>query len=174
MRRELLRAVLESYALPVKGIHGLPHWGRVLENGTRLAESTGADIEVVRYFALFHDCRRVNDGWDRGHGLRGIEFAETLRGVHFELTDAQFDLLHYACAYHTDGLIDADPTVQTCWDADRLDLARVWIRPDPRYLCTAPAREAEIIEWASQRAVDDFEPEIVGEWLAAASSEDGS
>jgi hypothetical protein len=29
---------------------------------------------------------------------------------------------------HTNGAVDADPTVQTCWDTDRLDLSRLEIK----------------------------------------------
>ena len=55
--------------------------GRVLENGLRIAEANGADREVVTLFALFHDSRRVNEDEDDGHGLRGAEFARSLRAT---------------------------------------------------------------------------------------------
>jgi len=32
-------------------------------------------------------------------------------------------------------------TVATCWDADRLDLGRVGIKPDARYLFSDEAKE---------------------------------
>jgi hypothetical protein len=51
------------------------------------------------------------------------------------------DMLAYACRHHSGGMIDADITVQACWDADRLDLGRVGIIPDPARLCTGAARE---------------------------------
>ena len=38
----VLKTVLEDYALPLNGDHGVVHWARVLENGLRLAEDTGA------------------------------------------------------------------------------------------------------------------------------------
>ena len=41
----------------------------------------------------------------------------------------------------------------TCWDADRLDLGRVGIRPDPRRLFTAAARSPELLSWAYQRSL---------------------
>jgi len=78
MTEELLRSVLAGYSLPCDGAHGLTHWGRVMENGRRLAEITGADVRVVELFALFHDCRRVNEGTDPGHGRRGAAHARTL------------------------------------------------------------------------------------------------
>jgi uncharacterized protein len=161
----LLESILEGYTLSRHGIHGLAHWGRVLENGLRLAPDTGANVEVVTLFALFHDARRFSDGTDPGHGLRGAELARTLRGVHFEMTDADFDLLHTACALHTDGLTEADPTVQTCWDADRLDLGRVGITPHPRRLCTKAAKHPDVIAWANRRARQDTVPEVVREFL---------
>lgn len=165
---DLVRLVLAEYRLPWNGVHGLPHWARVLETGIRLAEETGADPEVVALFALFHDSRRENEGWDDGHGLRGAEFAASLRDTHIALSRNRFDLLYYACAEHTHGGTEADVTVQTCWDADRLDLGRVHITPDPAFLCTEPARRPDTIVWAERRSRGGIVPEIVGrDWLPA-------
>jgi uncharacterized protein len=50
----IVAAILDSYALPVRGDHGIVHWARVMENGLRIAQATGADHEVVRLFGLFH------------------------------------------------------------------------------------------------------------------------
>lgn len=155
----IVRAILDDYALPVRGYHGVVHWARVLENGLRIASVTGADREVVTLFALFHDARRVNEDHDDGHGLRGAELARTLRGSLVHLDDARFALLHDACRLHTDGLTVADPTLQACWDADRLDLGRVGITPDPRRLCTDAARD--LLDWADARAVAWHEPTAV-------------
>jgi len=157
----IIKRILSEYALPVNGMHGAGHWARVLENGTRLAALTGAEIEVVQLFAVFHDSRRVNEGWDDGHGRRGAEFAAKLRGEFFQLSDESFDLLYTACALHTDGLTEADVTIQTCWDADRLDLGRVGTRPEPLYLCTPAAKAKEMIRWADGRGSMVFIPEIV-------------
>jgi uncharacterized protein len=66
----VLKAVLEDYALPLDGHHGVAHWARVLENGMRLAEETGANIEVVQLFAVLHDSRRLNESTDPEHGPR--------------------------------------------------------------------------------------------------------
>ena len=142
------------------------HWARVRENGLRVAEATGADAEVVQLFALFHDARRLNEGHDPGHGQRGGDFARTLRGTLVRLDDARFDLLYEACRLHTDGLTDADATLQACWDADRLDLGRVDVTPDPRRLCTAAARS--LVPWANARAVAHHEPPgVLASWGAA-------
>ncbi len=163
----LLEEILREYELPWSGIHGLSHWGRVLENGLRLAEVTGANPDVVTLFALFHDARRVNEGSDPGHGRRGADLAASLRGVLFDLGDEDFELLYTACDLHADGLTDGDVTVQTCWDADRLDLARVGISPHPDLLCTVAARDHGLLAWANERAETVFVPESVrGLWDA--------
>ena len=47
----------------------------------------------------------------------------------------------------------ADVTVQTCWDADRLDLGRVGTTPKAEYLCTDAGKDPDMIEWAHGRAV---------------------
>jgi len=46
----------------------------------------------------------------------------------------------------------ADITVQTCWDADRLDLGRVETTPKAEYLCTDAGKDPDMIEWAHGRA----------------------
>lgn len=63
----MLHAILEEYVLPWDGDHGIAHWARVLENGLRLVEETGANIEVVWLFAILHDFERVNEGGDPKH-----------------------------------------------------------------------------------------------------------
>ena len=159
----IMAEILRGYALPVRCDHGVVHWARVLENGFRVAETNGADREVVALFALFHDSRRVNEFRDDGHGLRAGEFARSLRSTLLDLDDARFDLLFQACCQHTDGLTEGDPTLQACWDADRLDLARVGIMPAPRRLCTDTARG--LLGWANERAVSNHEPaEVLASW----------
>ena len=132
-------------------VHGPDHWRRVERNACILATKTGAIVEVVRLFALFHDSRRIHDGHDVDHGRRGAEFAAEVRGKWFDLPDEHFELLHYACVWHTDRHHD-DPTIGTCWDADRLDLGRVGIIPSPKYMSTAfgaeIARHGTVAPWA--------------------------
>lgn len=145
MNEEELSALWElvsaQFRHPVYCNHGPDHWRRVERNGLLLASRSGADPLVVRLFALFHDSRRINDGWDPGHGKRGAEYAGTLRESRLRVTDEQFDLLDYACAWHTDGERHDDPTIGTCWDADRLDLGRVGILPDPEFMSTEFGKE---------------------------------
>lgn len=155
LSRELLRAIRAQYALPWRGTHGVTHWARVRETGLRLAAHTGGDPAVVELFAVLHDARRRNEGDDPGHGARGADLAATLRGTLIRLSDAAFALLHVACADHTKGLIEADVTLQTCWDADRLDLGRVGIVPDPARLCTSAARDPGLRAWAYERSLRD-------------------
>ena len=147
---KLVKAIKGQYVLDRQGIHGISHWARVWENGMRLAEVKGAKPEVVGYFALLHDSRRCNEGRDENHGRRGAELAAYWRGELLELDDDSFDLLYTACVHHTDGLMEDNVSLQTCWDADRLDLERVGIRPRAKRLCADAARDC--IEWASRRA----------------------
>jgi len=161
----LIRAIRSQYQLPWHGLHGVSHWARVYENSLRLAEHTRADRLVLLLFALFHDARRANEGWDEGHGRRGADLAANLRGRLFALDGARFEMLHYACAMHTERLTDGDATVQTCWDADRLDLPRAGIFPEPARLCTPAAQLPETIAWATERSLRRVVPDLVrGPW----------
>lgn len=158
----LVQEIIKGYRLPVRGTHGVVHWARVLDNGLRVAELTGADARVVTLFALFHDSRRVNEHHDRDHGRRGSELARSMRDL-LNLDDVAFALLTKACDLHTDGLTEADITIQACWDSDRLDLGRVGTIPKPNRLCTDAARS--LISWATQRARADHAPAFVADWL---------
>jgi uncharacterized protein len=164
----LLIQIASQYKLNPDGTHGISHWGRVLENGLKLAESEGGDLTVIRLFAIFHDACRQNDIIDPGHGKRGARLAEQLLSGHPELSSSQLELLMEACQFHTDGRTKADLTVMICWDADRLDLSRAGIKPHPRHLCTSTAKERSIITWANQRAQSNFSPHFVeSEWRPA-------
>lgn len=138
----LWKAVLELPALlPSHSVHGPDHWRRVERNAMILATRTGAIVPVVRLFALFHDSRRENDHRDPRHGARGAELATLLRGKLYDLPDEHFTLLEHACVWHTDADHHDDPTIGTCWDADRLDLGRVGITPHPKYMSTEFSRQ---------------------------------
>lgn len=150
--QDLILLVETGFALHLDGIHGRAHWARVRANGLHLAELTGANQQVVQLFAILHDSKRLNDGRDPQHGARAAEFARSLRDSLVDLSEEEFELLYHACAYHTSGMTEGDITVQTCWDADRLDLGRIGIMPDPRRLCTGAAREASTIEWAYRQS----------------------
>lgn len=149
----LIGAIRSRYALDWRGIHGASHWARVRLNGLKLAAHTGADTRVVELFAFLHDACRVDDGYDRDHGWRAMRFTETLLGTHIFLPDRAFSQLLQACGGHTVSPSHHDITVQTCWDADRLDLGRVGIVPDPDRLGTDAARNQAMIDWAYRRSI---------------------
>ena len=137
----LLSRVLESRSFHSE-LHGLAHWRQVEANGLLLARTTGADETVVRLFALFHDSRRENDGADPGHGPRGAEFAQQcFDGGLLAISPEQLGKLRHACFFHTAEQRSGDATVDTCYDADRLDLGRVNLRPDPRLMATPAGAE---------------------------------
>jgi len=122
-------------------------------NGLMLAKATGANTHVVELFAFFHDSCRINEYTDDGHGQRGALLATKLQGRFFEATEHEMLLLTQACSTHSDGLSKGDATVQTCWDADRLDLGRVGITPDPKYLCRFAAKDRSNLSAAHLRAL---------------------
>jgi len=153
LTNDLIAAVRERFALDWNGIHGVSHWARVRANGLAIAQRSGARADVVGLFAFLHDSCRENDGRDPEHGLRAVDFAASLRGRVFDIDDEGFKLLAHACATHSDGHLEADPTVQACWDADRLDLWRVWITPSPRRLATDAARLTEVFGEAKRRSI---------------------
>ncbi len=144
--------VRENFRLNWHGVHGVSHWARVRLNGLLLAKESGAIPRVIEYFAFLHDSCREGEGFDPEHGLRAVDFARSIRSRCIDLNDQEFELLLESMAEHTHGRGHEDVTVATCWDADRLDLARVGIVPDPRRLLTRMARRRDVIRNASDRA----------------------
>jgi uncharacterized protein len=149
----LIEFARKEFRLDWEGIHGAPHWSRVRRNGLTLAAHTGANTRVVEYFAFIHDLGRKNDSHDPEHGYRAALIAEKIAGDLIDVAESELQLLTEACSGHSDGHLVADVTVMTCWDADRLDLGRVGIRPDPRRLCNAAARKHELLSAAYERSL---------------------
>ena len=158
---QLILSIKDQFQLNWNGIHGVSHWARVYENGLQLAESSGANKKVVRLFALFHDSQRLNESLDPDHGPSGARLAELLRGKLLDQPDEEFDLLFTACNLHTLAKSHEDITVQTCFDADRLDLGRVGKIPNPKFLCTEGAKDPNMIEWANQRSISGYVPDNI-------------
>ena len=71
--------------------------------------------EIVRLFRLFHLLKIPN-----------IQYP--------------ISLPHSPCRIHNGGMPQSNSTLAVCLDADRLDLGRVGITPDPEYLSTPTAK----------------------------------
>lgn len=133
-RRGLLAHLERNFKIDWNGIHGINHWLRVHCFGMQIGMRSGADLAVVDLFAYLHDCCRIAERLDPLHGERGAEFAYRLNGTFYTLSEPQLDQLCTAIRFHSDGWIHSDPTIQSCWDGDRLDLGRVGIQPHPDFL----------------------------------------
>ena len=153
----------KTYRLSHNGHHGLEHWLRVLLNGRLLAQENGADLEVIEHFALVHDVMRENENMDLHHGPRAAEFIRSIAGSWIKLEEHRLHKLTQACRYHSVGRLDRDITIQTCWDADRLDLGRVGKTPKSSYLGSSLAKDPNFIEMAIMRSKKRFVTEDYAE-----------
>ncbi len=148
-RKQQLKAILDQFKISRNGVHGPAHWARVRYHGLMIGAECGADLNVVELFAFLHDSKRLNEYSDPDHGARAAEYATSLNGSFFTLNANQLDLLCIAMRGHSGGQVHSDPTIQTCWDADRLDLGRVGIRPDPYFLSSLAAPHIQsAYEWS--------------------------
>ena len=64
---------------------------------------------------MLHDTQRRNERRDPLNGRRAARYAKSLRGVWFDLSDKEMELLTEALKHHSDGYTEADLTVQVCW-----------------------------------------------------------
>lgn len=128
-------------------LHGERHWRAVGHAGLLVAADVPrCDPLVVLLFSLFHDAMRENDHIDPGHGLRGGTLAQEL--LRCRLSASRLATLFEACRDHTEPRTSDDPTIAVCWDADRLNLWRVGIAPDPELLSSERARDLDLIREA--------------------------
>lgn len=144
---ELIGACL-AHAGPLRNSpwHGEQHWMRVAMMGARLlGEEPGADAQLVLMFALLHDARRENEYADPGHGPRAALLARAINDDALGLSYERLEVLAGAIHDHNGAGPSDEPTRAVCFDADRLTLWRVGIRPDPALLSTATARRPGMI-----------------------------
>ena len=124
-----------------RGVHGITHWDRVYNFG-QLLLTPDVNPLVVGLFAYLHDSCRVDDGEDLHHGPKAARFIDTLRtSLLKDVNDKDIYLLKEACRLHTIADKTENPTIVACFDADRLDLARVGIIPDPARMATKKGKE---------------------------------
>ncbi|MDK9789967.1 hypothetical protein [Vibrio sp. D431a] len=145
-------AILDRFEFNlVRSEHGILHWCRVMSNGLHLASlDDRVNRQVVFWFALFHDCCRENEYEDPLHGSRAAAFIEEFKDELF-LNRDDIEILKEACATHSDGTHSDNPTIAACHDADRLDLARVGIVPDAKYLTSENAKDEKLMETCTVR-----------------------
>jgi len=124
-------------------VHGEAHWRAVAWTYLDLVPLVpGADAEVGLLFGLCHDAMREHDGHDPDHGPRAAAMVRTLAAEGLlALESDRLRTLARAIENHTGGPPTSHPTIGLCQDADRLNLWRCSVRPDPRFLSTVAARE---------------------------------
>lgn len=143
--KEKLKNILGEFQLDFFGIHGFPHWARVIDNGLLLADEYALNKNILIIFALFHDIKRVRDEYDFEHGLRGGDFL-LLNRKHINLTDTEINTAYLACKGHTEIKHSNDLNIAMCWDADRLDLMRVGLQPQSPYLNLLKSQQIDFIQ----------------------------
>lgn len=154
-KKELVKVCSEFFTDLNTSVHGITHWLRVLENGFRIAESNGANKNIIVAFAFFHDVKRQCENKDPEHGLRGgHRFQQIMYKTN--LTKEEVKKVVIACSGHTNVLFHYDIDISTCWDADRLDLYRVGIVPDANYMNNDYSKEINNINDAAKRSTDDL------------------
>jgi len=138
--------------LSENSLHNLSHWQRVEKFGLMIAEKENSDKDVVSWFACLHDARRENDDNDPDHGKRAASLLDELKEKGLvPLSDSQCQQLKEALIFHNnDDAASDDITVRTCWDADRLDLWRAGIKPNPEYMFTNFGKSQKMIDFAAK------------------------
>jgi uncharacterized protein len=151
-KKSLIDLIVGQLKINKEGIHGTSHWARVRHHGLTVGKERDADLLVIELFSFLHDSQRENEWRDPLHGTRAADFAVSLNSVYYDLNSSQLDKLCYAMTLHSDGHVHADATIQSCWDADRLDLGRADIYPSEKFLSNEAAKHiASAYEWSLQR-----------------------
>jgi uncharacterized protein len=156
-KREIA-ATMRQLAWHVSDLHGVAHWARVSRFGAGLSAGlhlSPAYRECVEIFAWTHDLARIDDGGGNDHARDGARYFDTYTAKVFpHLTHVQQDFIRTAIYHHADGIsaeegwhqgwfthlegekADILNVMGCCWDADRLDLLRLGIEPEPHRMST--------------------------------------
>jgi uncharacterized protein len=133
---EIFQAAVAQMSLYPFGIHGPIHWHRVYDNCLNLYYMETGEQATDTYdwffynFAMMHDCCRVSDHADIEHPYAAAKLIPDGDPGTFN------DMLKIAIQNHSTGSRSEEPLIAMCWDADRLDLPRVNIVPDPKFMST--------------------------------------
>ena len=103
-----------QYQLHHNGCHGIEHWFCVIINGRLIATEFGADIEVVKHFALLHDVIHKDEKLDILHGNRSAQFALSLADSWIQLNRFQMQQLTEACRDHSMNHLLKDFKILVC------------------------------------------------------------
>jgi uncharacterized protein len=124
-------------------LHGETHSMRVAMNGLALAKRDAKiDGLTVLAFAILHDFMRFGDGTDLNHGERAAQWIDRLASQLSFLGANRLVELRLAVHAHAWGETTELPTIGACWDADRLDLWRCEMVPDPSLMSTRVGKDA--------------------------------
>jgi uncharacterized protein len=149
-------------------VHGWRHWMETAWFGLQLlSEVSDADPAVVLLFALLHDSRRHNDHDDPNHGRRAATLIPQLSTKLLRLSDRQATCLVDACEGHADGYTTTNATIGVCWDADRLGLWRIGVKPMISMLSVNASRNEERIRAARRVGAQRLSWEALFEAYAA-------
>jgi len=121
-------------------VHGPGHWFKVERNARYLCNEERIDDRIPRLFAVIHDIMREHDGFDKEHGPKASRFVEDIAGSVLGLNPGDIALLSLACRDHTTVKETTNDVIGLCWDADRLDIGRVGIVPDPAFMTSRSAK----------------------------------
>lgn len=163
------RNLLEDYALEhwkseLGPVHGPEHWRRVESFGSYMWDPKKTDIDVIVAFAYLHDVEREDNLDDLGHGPRAAELVDSLRdGLLSYMSNRQIRLLKKACRLHSCVDRTDNATVNTCFDADRLDLPRCGTAVDPGRLATHYGRMICLTQWYRKMWSDTMSEPVLQE-----------
>lgn len=119
---QLRKIILDEQ--PIRDTYGFSHGQRVANNCNLLA-TPGANRVVMYLFAFLHDTFR-NEGESKIE--YGVQSSEKLKGMRKVLlkniSDNEFDLLQETFRAHSAKMRTGNPTIDTCLDANRLDVIR--------------------------------------------------
>jgi uncharacterized protein len=133
------RLAKEHFPLDRRGVHGPRHWNQVAVNAQRICRMKRLNPLSGAAFGWLHDIARQDEHEDPEHGPRAADLVENdpkamelLRTI----LGKDLDKVLTAIRIHTEAQNHEDPLIGACLDADRLDLGRVGIRPNPKFFST--------------------------------------
>lgn len=130
---DFIKDIYDQFHLKKSEIHGVNHWSRVYYYGRELSLLHNIDLEIISYFSIIHDCKRLLEHDEADHGINAAIFFDSISDT-LNIKEKNKEFIKTACDIHNNGAISDIPEIAVCLDADRLDLFRVGIHPFNAYL----------------------------------------
>lgn len=117
------------------------HAKRIINFGRYLAKQNGANMNVVILFAALHDSEKKDTNNPEHGAMAAKKIGDFYHYLFYNLSSQEKESVKKACELHSTEIKTGDVTIDTCIDANRLEIGRYGIEYDIEKFATEEGRK---------------------------------